>query len=71
MKKKIVAMLMATAMIVTGCIGCGSSDSEKNEKKAEDNGKKKVTVWAWDVEYNIPVMEEAAKRYEEKHRCRY
>lgn len=67
MKKKIVAMLMATAMIVTGCIGCGSSDSEKNEKKAEDNGKKKVTVWAWDVEYNIPVMEEAAKRYEEKH----
>lgn len=66
MKKKVVAILMA-AVVVTGCIGCGSSDTGKSKGNTDDNGKKKVTVWAWDVEYNIPVMEEAARRYEEKH----
>ncbi len=67
MKKRVVAILMAAAMAVTVCAGCGGSDKGKGGEKASEDGKKKVTVWAWDVEYNIPVMEEAAIRYEEKH----
>lgn len=66
MRKKLISVLMVTAMTAGLLIGCGSSSSNKEDVKTED-GKKKVTVWAWDVEYNIPVMEEAAKRYEAKH----
>ncbi|MDO9415063.1 ABC transporter substrate-binding protein [Pararhizobium sp.] len=28
---------------------------------------KDVTVWCWDPNFNIPIMEEAARRYEAKH----
>ena len=59
MKKRLMAagMVMAlTAGLLAGCSG-GSDSSGETE-----DGKKKVTVWAWDVEYNIPIMEEEAKR---------
>lgn len=64
MKKRLMAagMVMAlTAGLLAGCSG-GSDSSGETE-----DGKKKVTVWAWDVEYNIPIMEKAAKRYEANH----
>ena len=67
MNKKMVAMTLTAAMLAAACAGCGGSGSDAGNDKTSDGGKKKVTVWAWDVEYNIPVMEEAAKRYEAKH----
>lgn len=66
MRKKVISALLISAMIAGLCMGCGTSSSGDGAKDSSD-GKKKVVVWAWDVEYNIPVMEEAAKRYEEKH----
>lgn len=66
MRKKVISALLISAMVAGLCMGCGTSSSGDGAKDSSD-GKKKVVVWAWDVEYNIPVMEEAAKRYEEKH----
>ena len=61
--------MLTMALAVSACAGCsgGTGSDKKEEKSKSGSGKKTVTVWAWDVEYNIPVMEEAAKRYEEKH----
>lgn len=69
MKKRTVAVMLTMALAVSACAGCsgGTGSDKKEEKSKSGSGKKTVTVWAWDVEYNIPVMEEAAKRYEEKH----
>lgn len=68
MRKRLVTIMMTLAMVTALCAGCqGSGSNGSGSESKDENGKKKVTVWAWDVEYNIPVMEEAAKRYEAKH----
>ena len=64
-KKSLIAAGMTAVMTVGLLAGCGGN-SDSGESTTED-GKKKVTVWAWDVEYNIPIMEEAAERYEANH----
>lgn len=56
MRKKVISALLISAMIAGLCMGCGTSSSGDGAKDSSD-GKKKVVVWAWDVEYNIPVME--------------
>jgi len=66
MKRRLAASLLSVVLAAGLLSGCGGTSSEKEEVKTEED-KKVVTVWAWDVEYNIPVMEEAAKRYEAKH----
>lgn len=62
MKKKL--FLAATTLVAgTILVGCGS-----NSKKDEVATKKPVlTVWAWDMNFNVPIMEEAAKVYNEKN----
>lgn len=64
MKKNWMSVLLVGALTASLFAGCGSKNSGGNSESGE---KKKITVWAWDVEYNIPVMQEAAKRYEAKH----
>lgn len=54
MKKKLIAAGMTAVMTAGLLAGCGGGSG--SEGTTED-GKKKVTVWAWDVEYNIPIME--------------
>ena len=70
-KKKVLAAYLVLGMAagLTACGAQGTSDKPAAGSQAADasGDKKEVTVWAWDVEYNIPVMQEAAKRYEEKH----
>lgn len=65
MKKRLVAAGMILMLTAGQLAGCGGN-AEPSEESA-DGSKKKVTVWAWDVEYNIPIMEEAATRYEANH----
>lgn len=76
MKKILLATLaMAiTAGALSACQGAGADNApipsengaaRETNKNASDV--KTVNIWAWDVEYNIPAMEEAARRYEEKH----
>lgn len=62
--KKLLACIMAGALL-TGC-ATGPKNSSSSET---DNGSEKevITVWAWDKNFNIRVMEEAEKIYEATH----
>lgn len=63
MKKKI--FLTATALLVGAVItGCGGSEKKEAQKSLE---KPSITVWAWDKNFNVPIMEDAAKIYNEKN----
>lgn len=76
--KKLWAVLLATVMGIS-LVACGSSSStdapaksetpavsgdETGESEASDGEKQKVTVWAWDPNFNIAIMNEAKVRYE-------
>ena len=54
--KKRLASIMLIATLLTGCSAGGNSSTK--------DGKETITVWAWDKNFNIRVMEEAAKVYE-------
>lgn len=64
-KKRMLA-LMLSALMITGMAGCGAkgeaSEKEGNEKEAASE---ELTIWCWDENYNIPIMETAAKYYQE------
>lgn len=64
--KKITTFMLALAggMVLAGC-GSSGNTSESNSQSAD--GKKTVTVWAWDPAYNIVALEEAKKIYEEEN----
>lgn len=51
---------LLAGVILTGCGGEKKADAKKTEKPV-------LTVWAWDKNFNIPIMEEAAKIYNEKN----
>ncbi len=59
---KIKKKIMSLALMVTLLTGCSSIGGT-----TEDEGKETITVWAWDKNFNIRVMEEAASIYEEKN----
>lgn len=60
---KLLAIGLATAMVVglTAC-GDGGSDSNSSTASGDDNT---LTVWAWDSQFNLYAMEEAAKIYQQ------
>lgn len=67
--KKALTCLITTALLATMLGGCGtksSSDAPDNTGNDEKTGGK-ITVWAWDPNFNISIMNEAAKRYEADH----
>jgi lactose/L-arabinose transport system substrate-binding protein len=65
MKKKVLALLLASAMVL-GMAGCGASGNNKNSDS--NSGKKEagdeLTVWCWDPSFNILAMDEAEKIYQ-------
>lgn len=86
MKKKVVSLMLVTAMIATMTAGCGSgngntastntgsNDSGTTTADAGDNkeaadtsdaagGDNKLTVYAWDANFNIPALQAAADDY--------
>ncbi|MGL6105579.1 ABC transporter substrate-binding protein [Romboutsia sp.] len=58
LKKQLASIIMIGALM-TGCAAGGQS-TKKEESK---DGKQVVTVWAWDKNFNIRVMEKAAEAY--------
>lgn len=64
-KKRLIAVLLSTLM-VTGVVGCGAK-SETADKKdgSKEVASEELTIWCWDENYNIPIMETAAKYYQE------
>lgn len=67
--KKILSVLL-TCLMVFSLTACGSNsnkDSQKtNSQKSDSNSEKKsskITIWAWDPNFNIAIMNEAKERY--------
>lgn len=60
MKKKFLAMVLTSAMVLGTIAGTGVSAAAEDEAKT-------VTVWAWDENFNIAVMKEAAEVYAEEN----
>ncbi len=82
MKKKIVSLMLVSAMAVS-MVACGSSDSGSGSSSGStassgdsastesgsgaSEGGDTLTVWCWDPAFNIFSMEEAAKVYQKDH----
>jgi lactose/L-arabinose transport system substrate-binding protein len=61
--KKFLLVMIAAMLIVAPIFANGT----KEAAVADTTGPKTVTVWCWDPAFNIPVMEEAGKRYTKMH----
>ncbi len=79
--KKVLTVLLAGALVCS-LVACGDNVTNDNqagnsnqntmdevavEDAMEDGEVEVVTVWAWDPNFNISIMEEAATRYEATH----
>lgn len=62
-RKRMLAILLC-ATLVAGMAGCGKKESEKKDNTS-GSGSEELTIWCWDENYNIPIMETAAKYYQE------
>ena len=67
MKKKLLSLLLVTAMTVGMVAGCGSSGGDTESKSASGEDENTLTVWAWDQTFNIYAMKEAEKIYQKDH----
>ncbi len=63
--KKIISSLALGAGMLGFLIGCGNTE-EANEANPSETGSDQLTVWAWDANFNIPIMETAAEYYNEE-----
>lgn len=72
MKKKLAVILMSSILAVSSLVGCGNTPASEsgtenaNTSAAEANTSsdaKTITVWAWDDNFNVAVMKEAAEVY--------
>lgn len=65
MKKKVLSVLLASAMVLAGCGGSTEEgDGGASQSGSQESGNK-LTVYAWDANFNIPALEAAAKDYKE------
>lgn len=58
--KKLCSMLVMIVLI-TALVGCGERADKKVDSSAADEGK--ITIWAWDPNFNIAIMEQAKDIY--------
>lgn len=64
MKKKLLSIILAGAMSLS-LVACGSGQtSDVSAVKDDPNKEQTITVWAWDPNFNIAVMNEAKAIYE-------
>lgn len=66
MKRRVLAALLSAAMVFS-MVGCGAGEKEpaKNDKVSQEDNK--LTVWAWDPNFNGYAMEKAAELYAKDH----
>ena len=57
MKKRIISIMLTAVLLM---VGCGKAANNRNKTSGRTKAQT-VTVWAWDKNFNIPIMEEAAK----------
>lgn len=77
MKRKLVSMLMVATMAASLLAGCGgdsagddsstgsTTESGSSTDSGSSEGGNKLTVYAWDANFNIPALEAAAADYKE------
>lgn len=72
MKKRVLAVILAVTFVMSSIMGCqtkkeeAGSDANENETNKGAAEEETVTVWAWDDNFNVAVMKEAAAVYAEK-----
>lgn len=65
MKKKLMAIVVIIVLMMA-VVGCGKSNTDKKANSdSADEGK--ITIWAWDPNFNIAIMEKAKEIYLEDH----
>lgn len=73
MKKKLISVLLAGAMVLSlaACGNSGGSSSSDGGAAegggAAEEGSNKLVVWAWDQTFNIKAMEMAGEQYAKDH----
>lgn len=65
MKKKLLSLLLVSALAVSAFAGCGKKSDEGAEGSATSSDPNTLTVYAWDANFNIPALEAAAAAYKE------
>ena len=65
----IISVVLIASLLLSGCGSSGSSTSSKNSSQSNSSSstKQKITIWAWDPNYNIPIMNEAKSIYVKDH----
>lgn len=71
MKKKLVSVLLVSAMVASMVAGCGDNGSSEGTKSGTESSKSEsddghsLTIWAWDASFNIPAIKAAAEDYKQ------
>ncbi|MFU0833031.1 MAG: Lactose-binding protein [Oscillospiraceae bacterium] len=69
--KRVFAFLLTAVLVLSMFTACSNTSGSGNQAAVESESDtadvKKITVWAWDPQFNISIMNEAAERYEAKH----
>ena len=71
MKKKLVSVLLVSAMVASMVAGCGDNGSSEDTKSGTESSKSEsddghsLTIWAWDASFNIPAIKAAAEDYKQ------
>ncbi|MBN2795914.1 MAG: extracellular solute-binding protein [Clostridia bacterium] len=63
MKKFLVGILVF--MMLFSLVGCNDKNDSESTMDVNENGK--ITIWAWDPNFNIAIMEEAKARFEKEY----
>lgn len=63
--KKLMAIIMASVLLLAGCSSGSKDAANKPGASGDDSGKatKEITVWAWDPKFNIAALEIAKEAY--------
>ncbi len=64
--KKLLKAILVTVTVATlaSCGGGNSGESGKDSSSSGEVGEQKVTVWAWDPNFNVDIMNNAKARFE-------
>ncbi|EIV99543.1 ABC transporter substrate-binding protein [Thermoanaerobacter siderophilus] len=66
----IISIVFVLSLLLTGCGNTSNSSSSNNspqQNTLSTSGTKKITVWAWDPNFNIAIMNDAKAIYTKEH----
>lgn len=62
--KKVISLVLTVVLMLSLLAGCTTKEKVKDTQGGDTTVKSgKITIWAWDPNFNIAIMNEAAKRY--------